>query len=166
MFNVRLDHDNSALSLRWFHFEKVVEALVEEGETWMKLDELSTVIKQVCHIEDEKELRTMLNFYHDLGVIVKHGHTVVLQAQWLINLFKQLITVPPFQEVVSKSYCFIIKLIAVVSQCCGTTTQKLTSIGFRNTRKNPNNCVSVISPGQMSRIFSEPRSAQILIGRD
>ena len=46
----------------------------------------------------------MLNFYHDLGVIVKHGHTVVLQAQWLINLFKQLITVPPFNEVVSKSF--------------------------------------------------------------
>ena len=43
----------------------------------------------------------MLNFYHDLGVIVKHGQTVVLQAQWLINLFKQLITVPPFGEVVS-----------------------------------------------------------------
>ena len=101
MFNVRPDHDHSALPLRWFHFEKVVEALVEEGKTWMKLDELSTVIKRVCHIEDEKELRTMLNFYHDLGVIVKHGQTVVLQAQWLINLFKQLITVPPFGEVVS-----------------------------------------------------------------
>ena len=56
MFNVRPDHDNSALSLRWFHFEKVVEALAEEGKTWMKLDELSTVIKRVCHIEDEKEL--------------------------------------------------------------------------------------------------------------
>ena len=45
----------------------------------------------------------MLNFYHDLGIIVKHGHTVVLQAQWLIDLFKQLITVPPFNEMVSKS---------------------------------------------------------------
>jgi len=40
----------------------------------------------------------MLNFYHDLGVIVKHGRTVVLQAQWLIDLFKQLITVRPFHE--------------------------------------------------------------------
>lgn len=118
MFNVRPEPDNSALSLRWFHFEKVVEALVEEGKTWMKLDELSTVIKRVCHIEDEKELRTMLTFYHDLGVIVKHGNTVVLQAQWLINLFKQLITVPLFEEVVSKSYCFIIEL---VFWCCGTT---------------------------------------------
>ena len=122
MSNVRPDHDNSALPLRWFHFEKVVEALVEEGKTWMKLDELSTVIKRVCHIEDEEVLRTMLNFYHDLGVIVKHGHTVVLQAQWLIDLFKQLITVPPFEEVVSKSYYFIIEL---VFRCCGTTIQKL-----------------------------------------
>ena len=122
VFNVRPDHDNSALPLRWFHFEKVVEALVEEGKTWMKLDKLSTVIKRVCHIEDQEVLRTMLNFYHDLGVIVKHGHTVVLQAQWLIDLFKQLITVPPFEEVVSKSYCFIIEL---VFRCCGTTIQKL-----------------------------------------
>ena len=145
MFNVRPDHDNSALSLRWFHFEKVVEALVEEGKTWMKLDELSTVIKRVCHIEDEEELRTMLNFYHDLGVIVKHGHTVVLQARWLIDLFKKVITVPPFEEVVSKTYCFIIEL---VFRCCGTTTQKLLNV-FRNTRKHPNNFV-FISPCQMS----------------
>ena len=134
VFNVRPDHDNSALSLRWFHFEKVVEALAEEGKTWMKLDELSTVIKRVCHIEDERELRTMLNFYHDLGVIVKHGHTVVLQAQWLINLFKQLITVPPFKEVVSKSYCCIMEL---VFRCCGTTTQKLLNQCFSQHQEAP-----------------------------
>ena len=69
----------------------------------MSLDKLLTVTRRVCQIEDDAELTAMLNFYHDLGVIVKHGHTVVLQAQWLINLFKQLITVRPFKEVVSKS---------------------------------------------------------------
>ena len=67
----------------------------------MDLDELLSVIRKVCHIEDEEEVTTMLNFYHDLGVIVKHGQTVVLQAQWLIDLFKQLITVRPFGEAVS-----------------------------------------------------------------
>ena len=67
----------------------------------MDLDQLLAVTRQVCRIHDEEELSAMLNFYHDLGVIVKHGHTVVLQAQWLINLFKQLITVRPFDEVVS-----------------------------------------------------------------
>lgn len=66
----------------------------------MNLDKLLTVTRQVCHIDDIEELTAMLNFYHDLGVIVKHGHTVVLQAQWLIDLFKQLLTVRPFDEMV------------------------------------------------------------------
>ena len=68
---------------------------------FMDLNKLLSVIRQVCHITAEEEVTTMLNFYHDLGVIVKHGQTVVLQAQWLIDLFKQLITVPPFDEAVS-----------------------------------------------------------------
>ena len=68
----------------------------------MNLDNLLTVARQVCDIDDKEELTAMLNFYHDLGVIVKHGHTVVLQAQWLIDLFKQLITVRPFDEAVRR----------------------------------------------------------------
>ena len=87
--------------LRWFNFERVVDALVAKQTYFMGIDRLLFVIEQVCHIKDEKEVTTMLNFYHDLGVIVKHGQTVVLQAQWLIDLFKQLITVPPFDETVS-----------------------------------------------------------------
>ena len=70
----------------------------------MDLDELVSVIRQVWHIDDEGEMTAMLNFYHDLGVIVKHGRTVVLQAQWLIDLFKRLITVRPFDEAVSVLY--------------------------------------------------------------
>lgn len=91
--------------LRWFNFEKVVEALVAKKTYHMDLDQLQTVIRQVCRIDDQDEMAAMLNFYHDLGVIVKHGHTVVLQAQWLIDLFKKLITVRPFNEAVSKVLC-------------------------------------------------------------
>ena len=86
---------------RWFNFERVVDALVAKQTYFMDIDRLLSVIEQVCHIKDEKEVTAMLNFYHDLGVIVKHGRTVVLQAQWLIDLFKHLITVPPFDEAVS-----------------------------------------------------------------
>ena len=71
----------------------------------MDLDQLHAVIRQVCPIDDQDEMAAMLNFYHDLGVIVKHGHTVVLEAQWLIDLFKKLITVRPFNEAVSKVLC-------------------------------------------------------------
>ena len=86
---------------RWFNFERAVDALVAKQKYFMDLDELLSVIRQVCYIKAEEEVTTMLNFYHDLGVIVKHGQTVVLQAQWLIDLFKQLITVRPFDEAVS-----------------------------------------------------------------
>ena len=86
---------------RWFNFERAVDALVAQQIYFMDLDQLLYVIRQVCHIKDEEEATAMLNFYHDLGVIVKHGQTVVLQAQWLIDLFKQLITVRPYDEAVS-----------------------------------------------------------------
>ena len=86
---------------RWFNFERAVDALVAKQIYFMDLDQLLTVIRQVCHIDDEEEVTAMLTFYHDLGVIVKHGRTVVLQAQWLIDLFNQLITVPPHDEAVS-----------------------------------------------------------------
>ncbi|XP_044169022.1 uncharacterized protein LOC114974232 [Acropora millepora] len=84
--------------LRWFKFERAVDALVAKQTYFMDLDQLLSVIRQVCQIEDEEDRKAMLNFYHDLGVIVKHGQTVVLQARWLIDLFKQLIMVPPFDE--------------------------------------------------------------------
>ncbi|XP_044166042.1 uncharacterized protein LOC114951667 isoform X6 [Acropora millepora] len=84
--------------LRWFKFERAVDALVAKQTYFMDLDQLLPVIRQFCQIEDKEEVTAMLNFYHDLGVIVKHGQTVVLQAQWLIDLFKQLITVRPFDE--------------------------------------------------------------------
>ena len=86
---------------RWFNFERAVDALVAKQIYFMDLNQLLSIIRQVCHIDDEEEVTAMLNFYHDLGVIVKHGRTVVLQAQWLIDLFKQLITVRPHDEAVS-----------------------------------------------------------------
>ena len=89
---------------RWFNFERAVDALVAKQTYFMDLDQLVLVIRQVCHIDNQEQITTMLTFYHDLGVIVKHGGTVVLQAQWLIDLFKQLITVRPFHEAVSNPY--------------------------------------------------------------
>ena len=80
-----------------------MEALVANKTYYMDLDQLLAVVTDVCQIYDQGEMTAMLNFYHDLGVIVKHGRTVVLQAQWLIDLFKQLITVRPFHEAVSCS---------------------------------------------------------------
>lgn len=90
------------LSFRWFNFEKVVEALVAKNIYHMNLEQLQTHAKEVCFIEDEDQFHIMLNFYHDLGMIVKHRSTVILKAQWLIDLFKKLITIPPFDKAVGR----------------------------------------------------------------
>ena len=55
----------------------------------------------------------MVDFYHDLGIIIKHCSTVIVSAEWLIDLFKQLIIIPPFNETVrsEKSSVSVFKLL-------------------------------------------------------
>lgn len=95
---------------RWFNFERVVQILVSKGVYHLHLQELQTIIRDVCFIENEEEVSTMLDFYHDLGVIVRHRNTVVLQAQWLIEVLKQLITIRSFNDMVGRKIakCMII----------------------------------------------------------
>ena len=85
------------LPVKWFNFEKVVKKLASET-FFMTLEEIGQVAKRECFIDDDKQLDAMLNYYHDLGLIVRFSDTVVLNIQWLINLFKKLITTCPFQE--------------------------------------------------------------------
>ena len=92
------------MAFRWFNFEQVVKALIAKKVFYLNLDQLQDIIQRVCFIEDEEELATMLDFYHDLGMIVRHRNTVVLRAQWLIEVFRQLITIRSFNEMVSKTY--------------------------------------------------------------
>lgn len=85
---------------RWFNFEKVVQELVAADVYYLKLDQLEEIIRNVCYIETESEAAVMLNFYHDLGKIVKHHNTVILRAKWLIDVFKKLVTICPNDELV------------------------------------------------------------------
>ena len=87
---------------RWAHFETVLEESVDQGIHYTTVEQLQTSAREDCLIDDDDEFQTMLNFYHDLGLIIKHRSTVVLEAKWLIDLFKELITIPRFDEAVRK----------------------------------------------------------------
>ena len=88
------------LKSRWLNFEKVLNALLSKKVYHLNLRELQTHARDNCFINDEEEFTTMVDFYHDLGIIIKHCSTVIVSAEWLIDLFKQLITIPPFDETV------------------------------------------------------------------
>ncbi|CAH3191404.1 unnamed protein product [Porites evermanni] len=90
--------------VRWLNFEKVINALLSKPKPvyYLSITKLRTHAKEKCFIDDEEEFTTMVNFYHDLGIIIKHRSTVILSTQWLINLFGQLITIPDFTKMVPK----------------------------------------------------------------
>lgn len=102
------------LPVKWFNFEKAVKRLASE-KFFMTLEEIGQVAKQECFIDDDKQLDAMLDYYHDLGLIVRFSDTVVLNIQWLINLFKKLITTCPFQEQVG------IKVVSRLNVCLDTS---------------------------------------------
>ena len=77
----------------------------------LNIKELQSYAKEKCFIDDEEEFTTMVNFYHDLGIIIKHYSTVILSAKWLIDLFGQLITIPDFNKMVRI-------LIGTCLNCC------------------------------------------------
>lgn len=108
------------LPVKWFNFEKAVKRLASE-KFFMALDEIGQVAKQECFIDDDKQLNAMLNYYHDLGLIVRFSDTVVLNIQWLINLFKKLITTCPFQEQVG------IKVVSRLNVCIDTSEHRCPS---------------------------------------
>ena len=92
----------SLISFRWFLFEKVIEALIAKQIFHINLVQLQSYAKKHCFIEDADEFAGMISFYHGLGMIIKHRSTVVLKAQWLIDLLKQLITIPHYNKMVGK----------------------------------------------------------------
>ncbi|ESP05512.1 hypothetical protein LOTGIDRAFT_152367 [Lottia gigantea] len=88
------------MPIKWLKFEQEITRLADEGTYYATYD-------QVCEIgnnngiTDESELKTVLEFYHDLGVIVYYGsssladnllrNTVILKPQWLIDMFRRFI---------------------------------------------------------------------------
>ncbi|XP_030844664.1 uncharacterized protein LOC105444431 [Strongylocentrotus purpuratus] len=99
------------IPIRWLKFE---EALAADKKNHLSFDE-TKVLTQPMGIEPERELLTMLTFYHDLGYVVYYGgiedqqsllrDMVILNPQWLIDVFKQVITIKdPAKRVAAVSY--------------------------------------------------------------
>ena len=99
-----LPHMKEAVPIKWLKFEKEMQAKKDEGNKWISLEETKEVAWEVCNVSDEEEFRTLLNFLHDQRVLIHFDDTkelrkmVVLDTQWLINVFKEVITIRPFDS--------------------------------------------------------------------
>ena len=99
-----LPHMKEAVPIKWLKFEKEMQAKKDEGNKWISLEETKEVAREVCNVFDEEEFITLLNFLHDQRVLIHFDETpelskmVVLDTQWLINVFKEVITIRQFDS--------------------------------------------------------------------
>ena len=93
---------NETIPINWLKFEKALQAKKEVGNRRISLESAKDIAKNDCNIVDEKEFETLLNYLHDIRSLIHYEDTVklntlvVLDPQWLVDVFKKVITVKPY----------------------------------------------------------------------
>ncbi|KAL9963892.1 hypothetical protein ACROYT_G027447 [Oculina patagonica] len=91
-----------AIPIKWLRYEKALQVMKEDGHKCILLDRAKQIASEVCNVVDEKQFHALLNFLHDQRVLIHFDDTpelnrlVVLDPQWLIDVFKEVITVRPY----------------------------------------------------------------------
>ena len=93
-----------AIPIKWLQFEKAIQVTKEEGHQWISLEEAKQIASEVCKIDDDQEIVTLLDFLHDQRILIHFDDSpelnrlVVLEPQWLIDVFKKVITVKRYDH--------------------------------------------------------------------
>lgn len=88
------------IPIKWLKYEQTLQVKREEGCKYLLLDEAKEIACEVCDIRDD-EFFTLMNFLHDQRILIHFGETqalnkmVVLDPQWLIDIFKKIIAAKP-----------------------------------------------------------------------
>ena len=100
----QLPQMKEVIPLKWLLYEKTLQLLRKEGYMWMHIKEAREIATGKCGIDDEEQFRTLLNFLHDQRILVHFSETpelenmVILDPQWLINVFKMVITIKRYEH--------------------------------------------------------------------
>ena len=93
-----LPHVTEAIPIKWLKYEKAFRVLKEKDHKFISLSTAKKIASKICNINDN-EVQTVLTFLHDLRVLIHFDDSpelnelVFLDIQWLIDVFKNVITV-------------------------------------------------------------------------
>ena len=93
-----------AIPIKWLKFEKEMKEKNQDGHKWISLDEAKNIATEKCGISSTEQFVAMLNFLHDQRILVHFDHTkqlkrmVILDPQWLVDVFKEVITIRPYRS--------------------------------------------------------------------
>ena len=100
-----LPHKNEYIPIKWLRYEKALNVVLNEGHKRITFEHAKRIAHEVCQIHDHQEFLTVLDFLHDQRIIIHFDDTdelnelVVLDPQWLIDVFKKVITVKRFDRI-------------------------------------------------------------------
>ena len=92
------------IPIKWLRFEKALRKMVKDGIKWVHVENAKIIARKICGISIEEQFLTMLNLLHDQRVLIHFDDTpeldkvVILDPQWLVDVFKKVITIPPFKK--------------------------------------------------------------------
>ena len=92
------------IPLKWLKYENALQRLSKTDCKWITLTEAKEIASKVCKIDEKLEFETLLNFLHDQRILIHFNGTaelermVILDPQWLIDVFKQVITVKRYEQ--------------------------------------------------------------------
>ena len=98
-----LPHVTEAIPIKWLKYEKAFRVLKEKDHKFISLSTAKKIASKICNINDN-EVQTVLTFLHDLRVLIHFDDSpelselVTLDIQWLIDVFKNVITVRAYHE--------------------------------------------------------------------
>ena len=91
------------IPIRWLNYERNLQAKRKLKE-WIDIHEAKRIASEECNVVDDEEFRAVLNFLHDKRILIHFSDTpaldklVVLNPQWLVDVFKMVITIPPYES--------------------------------------------------------------------
>ena len=89
-----LPYVNEAIPIKWLKFDKVLQALKKE-QNCISLTTAKRIASTLCNINEDRDLKTLLNYLHDLRSLIHFDDSpqldnlVVLDPQWLIDVFQK-----------------------------------------------------------------------------
>ena len=92
------------IPIKWLKFEEEMKEKNQDGHMWISLDEAKNIATEKCSISSTEQFVAMLNFLHDQRILIHFDDTpqlnrmVILDPQWLIDVFKEVITIRPYQS--------------------------------------------------------------------
>ena len=99
-----LPHTKEDIPIKWLKYENALQVVLDDGHKWITFEHAKRIASEVCQIHDVQEFVTVLDFLHDQRILIHFDDTVelnklvVLDPQWLIDVFKRVITVQRYDQ--------------------------------------------------------------------